>query len=392
VGCKHSGQSGRGGSVNRPRVSIIIPHYHGDFLSPCLEKLKQSSVSSDTEVIVVVDGSSPSAVNSNLSAISKMLLRQGVSKVIPMPSRQGFGACCNAGAQMARGEIIVFLNDDVLVTAGFLDALLLELAHKPDVAIVCPKILSLRATGFFDYSGAAGGYLDAFGFPFARGRIFGSIEPDHGQYNLPQDIFWASGCCFVMRASVFAIVGGFSEAYFMQMEEVDLCWRVHAQGYRVRSIPASTVLHYGGFSLPENSVAKTYLNHRNSIVLLLRNLPYRNIAFVLSARLALELLAVFWCCLRPKEWRHSVAAIGCLLSLLLRPQPLLQALKAKRAAKEPSRFPGYFPSTITWSYFVLGKKKFSDLFGLVHGSASTVSTEASSRPGPMIDLSPQESY
>jgi GT2 family glycosyltransferase len=192
-------------------------------------------------------------------------------KIAELKKNFGYAGGNNRAAKQAEGEIILFLNNDVKVTPKWLNPIA-EAFQDPEVAIVQPKIRAERSPEMFEYAGAAGGFIDWLGYPFCRGRIFDTIENDNGQYDNKTHIFWASGAAFAIQKEVFNELEGFDEEFEFHMEEIDLCWRTLKSGYNAVYIPESTVYHYGGGSLPENSPRKVFYNFRNNLLMLTKNL------------------------------------------------------------------------------------------------------------------------
>ena len=203
---------------------------------------------------------------------------------------KNFGYCGgnNRGAKSASGDIIVFLNNDVEVTPNWLDAIDKHFAEAPNTAVVQPKIMALADRNKFEYAGAAGGFLDKFGYPFCRGRVFDTTEQDDGQYDDGSPIFWASGAAFAIRKQVFEDMEGFDEEFEFHMEEIDLCWRIQNAGYDIDYTPDSVVYHLGGGSLKTGSPRKTYYNYRNGLFMLWKNLSEKNLQQVVNARISLD--------------------------------------------------------------------------------------------------------
>lgn len=193
--------------------------------------------------------------------------------VVTLDKNYGYCGGNNRAANHADGDILVFLNNDVEVTPDWLLPLNNAFSRDDHTAVVQPKLLSWRKKDHFEYAGAAGGYLDRFGYPFCRGRIFTTVEKDQGQYNKLRHVFWASGAAFAIRKSVFEEQGGFDEQFEFHMEEIDLCWRIWNSGYRILCEPASVVYHLGGGSLPAGDPRKTFYNFRNSLYMLWKNSP-----------------------------------------------------------------------------------------------------------------------
>lgn len=194
-------------------------------------------------------------------------------QLITFEQNYGFTGGYNRALRQIDADYYILLNSDVEVTNGWIDPLINFMEDNPDVGVCQPKILSYTNKEYFEYAGAAGGFIDHFGYPFCKGRILQNIEKDNGQYNEPDEIFWASGACMMVRSSLFHHLGGFDELFFAHMEEIDFCWRAKLLGFQVWSVPSSTVYHLGGGALPNNSPKKLYLNFRNNLLMLRKNLP-----------------------------------------------------------------------------------------------------------------------
>lgn len=194
--------------------------------------------------------------------------------IMSFDKNYGFAEGYNRAIALADGyEYVVLLNSDVATADGWDRILLDYMDSHPDCGACQPKLLSYRDKDTFEYAGACGGYLDRNGYPYCRGRIFGTCERDHGQYDTVADVFWASGACFFVRRGLYISASGLDSAFFAHMEEIDLCWRIHLAGYRVAAVPSAVVYHLGGGSLPAENPRKTYLNFRNNLLMLHKNLP-----------------------------------------------------------------------------------------------------------------------
>ena len=211
--------------------------------------------------------------------------------LLRLPENYGFAGGYNRALERLEGDYWVLLNSDVEPAEGWLEPLIAELDAQPDVAVVGPKLLSCAERDRFEYAGAAGGFIDWFGFPFCRGRILRTLEKDRGQYDDTRDVFWVSGAAFCCRAEVFRRMGGFDAGFFAHMEEIDLCWRMQLAGYRVRIVPRSRVYHLGGGTLQTDSPAKVFYNHRNNLAMLYKCASPAQRLCVAVARPALDLLA-----------------------------------------------------------------------------------------------------
>lgn len=235
----------------------------------CLKSLQNSSYPS-VEIIVVDNASSDDSV---------MMMRREFPKVkiIENPENHGYAGGCMDGVQHANGEIVAFFNNDAIVDSGWLEPMVSHFQIYPKVAAIQPKLLSYFDRERFDFSGAAGGLMDKYGFPFARGRIFTTIENDNGQYDEPAPIFWACGTAFLIRKDVLEKSGGFDRNFFAHFEEIDLCWRIHLMGYDIACVPKSVVYHRAGYTLGAERYQKKYLNHRNSLLMLFANYSTKNL-------------------------------------------------------------------------------------------------------------------
>lgn len=229
-------------------------------------------------------------------------------KVIRNARNLGFVGSCNRGLSEARGRFAVLLNDDAIVQPGWLDALREAMDSDIRIAACQPKILNARCPAVFDYAGAAGGLLDRYGYPFALGRWFDRCDTDKGQYDSPREIAWASGAAMMLRMDTYREIGGLEPVFRMHMEEIDWCWRARVAGYRVVSVPSARVLHYGAMTLAAESLQKMYFNHRNSILMLIKNSELRTLVRTLPIRLLLELITVVGG-LVTLNWRRALGSI-----------------------------------------------------------------------------------
>ena len=268
----------------------------------------------------------------------------------------GFTGGYNRALKEIDADYYVLLNSDIEVSEGWLEPLISFMEEHPDAGICQPKILSIAEPDKFEYAGAAGGFIDRYGYPFCRGRILSNLETDHGQYDTPKECFWATGACLVIRSALYHHLGGLDDSFFAHMEEIDLCWRAKNLGYQVWCIPSSTVHHLGGGTLPNNSPKKLYFNYRNNLLMLHKNLPdsirksrifFRQILDGASA--AIYLLTFRWSYFKAVFLAH-------------------RDFRRMRREIDPSPFDeernniGYLNDSIVLKFFLSGKKlKFSDL-------------------------------
>lgn len=263
------------------KTAVVILNWNGKHL---LEKFLPGVVkhSSAEALVYVVDNASTDD--------SVAFLQANFPEVRILQNKENFGFAkgYNEALKQIEADVFVLLNSDVEVTEGWLQESLYVFSSQPDVAALQPKILDFKNKNLFEYAGAAGGYIDKFGFPYCRGRIFFTIEEDKNQYDDSVAIFWASGACFFVKSEKFWEAGGFDEDYFAHQEEIDLCWRLNNLGYSVIYTPHSQVYHVGGATLQNNNPQKTYLNFRNSLYTLLKNIPSSRVFQIVLARLIID--------------------------------------------------------------------------------------------------------
>lgn len=249
-------------------VGVIILNWNGEkLLREFLPKVVANTSKDVARVIVADNGST----DGSLEVLKKEFPEV---EVWSFDENYGFAGGYNRAIKMAEGyEYVVLLNSDVAPSAGWIEPLADYMESHKEVGACQPKILSYREPEKFEYAGAAGGYLDKNGYPFCRGRIFDQCEEDKGQYDTIEKCAWATGACLFVRREIYLEVGGLDEAFFAHMEEIDLCWRIRLAGYEIAAVPQSVVYHLGGGSLPASNPRKTYLNFRNNLLMLHKNLP-----------------------------------------------------------------------------------------------------------------------
>ena len=262
------------------KLAITILNWNG---KKWLEKFLPSviSYSGDAEIYVIDNASTDDSVD---------YLRQNFPqvKIIYNTKNNGFAGGYNDGLKHIHADIYCLLNSDVEVTPNWIDPVLNLFKNDPKIAAVQPKVLDYNRKNFFEFAGAAGGFIDNLGYPYCRGRIFESIEEDKGQYNDETEIFWASGCCLFIRSEDFWNQKGFDERFFAHQEEIDLCWRLKNDGKKIFYTGKSTIYHVGGGTLNKQSAQKTFLNMRNNLTMLVKNLPLSAMFWVIFSRLILD--------------------------------------------------------------------------------------------------------
>lgn len=267
-----------------PKVTIIIVSWNG---LPLLQQCLPSVMATDYpnfEVVLADNASTDGSAAWTAATYPDV-------RIIRHPENWGFCRGNNVAIAQTEGPYVLLLNNDVAVPPGWLRPLVDRMEAEPRTAALQPKLLQYDRRTWFEYAGGAGGFMDRLGFPFTRGRLFFTLEPDTGQYNDATDIFWATGAALMLRRTALDEVGLLDERFVLHMEEIDLCWRLLRHGYRVRVAPESEVYHIGGASLPQGSPQKTFYNYRNSLLMLYKNLPPRVGRRVLLERMGFDAVA-----------------------------------------------------------------------------------------------------
>ena len=324
-------------------IAVVILNWNGKTL---LETFLPSVIKySNDAIIYVADNAS---TDTSVAFVEEHF---PTVKLIRNSENGGYAKGYNDALKHIDEPLLCLLNSDIEVTENWLQPIVSEFNTDKNTAIIQPKLLDYKNKSHFEYAGAAGGFIDKFGYPYCRGRIFNTIEEDKGQYNDTAPIFWASGACLFIRNSVFKELGGFDESYFAHMEEIDLCWRAFNKNYKSKYVGASVVYHVGGATLSNTSSKKTYLNFRNSLFTLVKNTD-SNVFIRTLIRMILD----------------GIAALRFLL--LLKPKHILAILKAHysfytnlsrilKQRKQLQKRPNYYESnTIVWSYFIKKRTKF----------------------------------
>jgi GT2 family glycosyltransferase len=338
------------------QTAIVILNWNGlDWLKKFLGTVVSNSTYPETVVYVADNGSadgSPEWVASNYRDV----------RIIWMEKNNGFAGGYNIALRQIEAKYYVLLNSDIEVTSGWLKPLIRYMDDNPDVASCQPKIRSFRNRDYFEYAGAAGGFIDKYGYPFCRGRIFNYVEKDIGQYDNTMDVFWTTGACMVVRAEAWRRCGGFDDDFFAHMEEIDLCWRLHKAGYRVSCVPDSIVYHVGGGMLPYESELKTYLNFRNNLFMLYKNLPDIGLGSTMFIRRVLDGLAALTFLLKGKF--SNVRAVW---NAHRDYKNSMKILKSKRAINSEMTvgYPGnlILNKSVIFQFYIGRRRTFRHLYG-----------------------------
>lgn len=337
------------------QVSIVILNWNGEkYLSQFLPILIEKTQLSDVEIVVADNGSTDNSV--------KLLQKNFPSvKLLLFDKNYGFAGGYNKALNQLQSDYFVLLNSDMEVTDNWLQPMLEYMKEHENVAACQPKIHSYFRRSYFEHAGAAGGFIDPYGFVFCRGRIFGRVEEDRGQYDDIKDIFWASGACMMVRAELFSKVGGFDDEFFAHMEEIDLCWRFNSRGYRVICVPQSVVYHIGGGTLNAEHPHKTYLNFRNNLLLLYKNLPNHQLKNIMQQRTIFDYLAAFQLFISGK-FKNAQSVLRARKDFKRMKNRFEGKRKENILYSTVSDLPTIYPKSIVIEYYLKGKKKFSDLY------------------------------
>lgn len=341
------------------KTSVVILNWNGKAL---MEKHLPNVVShtlsecydSDVELVVADNGSTDNSLE---------FLKQKFPSVkrIDLYTNHGFAEGYNQALAQLDAEYAVLMNSDIEVTKGWLPILINYMDAHSDVAACQPKVRSLRQRNYFEHAGACGGFIDVLGYPFCRGRVLSFVEEDHGQYDSPIDLFWATGACLCIRMEDYRNVGGLDARFFAHMEEIDMCWRLRSRGRRIVCLPQSCVYHQGGATLKTEDPQKTFLNYRNNLLMLYKNSTNKRFAMIFIIRLFLDYCSALAFLLKG-EFGDAKA--------LLRARQSFWRMKSKFKTQRMENIqqtrlfpiPEIYKGSIIFDYYLKGKRLFSDFF------------------------------
>ncbi|WP_405382040.1 glycosyltransferase family 2 protein [Maribacter sp. LLG6340-A2] len=329
------------------KIAIVILNWNGEVL---LERYLPSVVEhSGDAAIYVADNASTD------DSVAYVRTNFPTVQIIQNKENGGFAKGYNDALAQVDADIFCLLNSDVEVTPNWIPPIKEAFLTRPEIAIVQPKILDLLKKDHFEYAGAAGGFIDQLGYPFCRGRIFQTLEKDQGQYNDTKEIFWATGACMFVKRTVFNELQGFDPDYFAHQEEVDFCWRAKNRGYKVFYIGDAAVYHLGGSTLSNMNPKKTYLNFRNSLFSITKNLPIRKAFVIIFLRLLLDGIAALRFVFQFR-FKHFLAIFRAHLSFY-------RQFRKMYNKREKTKFirKYYITTSIVWSYFVHNIRNFNIL-------------------------------
>ena len=336
------------------KVAVIILNWNGQAL---MERYLPSVVSrtqmAGAEVVVADNGSTDGSV-------AWLQAQYPALRLVLLDRNYGFAEGYNRAIEAVEAEYVVLLNSDVEVPAGWLEPMLEYMDAHPEVAACQPKIRSDRQRDYFEHAGAAGGFIDRLGYPFCRGRIQSNVEKDLGQYDTVVDIFWATGACLIIRRDDYLVAGGLDADFFAHMEEIDLCWRLRLLGHRLVCLPQSSVYHLGGGTLNVQNPRKTFLNFRNNLLMLYKNLPADSLRSVMWRRWVLDMVAAVFFLLKAET--DNFKAVFKARRAYRQMKPLMQPKRKWVQQHTISKaIPEIYPGISTLDYYLKGKKTFDRL-------------------------------
>ncbi|MGK6352908.1 glycosyltransferase family 2 protein [Parapedobacter sp. DT-150] len=333
-----------------PRVAVVILNWNGRFF---LENFLPSIYNTHYPNVEFVVGDNASTDDS----IVFVMTHYPNVRIVRNDRNLGYAGGYNEVLKRVNADYFVLLNSDVEVTPNWIEPVIDLLESHPDMAAAQPKIRSYYQRDHFEHAGAAGGFIDHYGFPFCRGRMLHVIEKDLGQYDDAREVFWASGAAFFIKRACWELSGGFDADFFAHMEEVDLCWRLKLAGYRIGYCPHSMVYHVGGGTLSVSNPRKTYLNFRNSLFMLQKNLPFAEAVWVIFARMWIDLVALIQFLVRGKfsdAWAISRSHQRFCLDFF-------KTAKKRRLYKQTLNTAGLYRGSFIWAFYVHGIKRFGKL-------------------------------
>ena len=336
------------------KVAIVILNWNGQKM---LEKYLPSVIqySKDEATVYVADNASTDQSMAMLKAHFPEV------KLIQLDKNWGFAEGYNKSLQQIEAEYYLLLNSDIEVTAHWLTPMIEYMDRHEDVAACQPKLLSIFERSRFEYAGACGGYLDKYGYPFCRGRIFETVEEDRGQYDTEADLLWATGAALMIRAKDYWAVKGLDARFFAHNEEIDLCWRLRIRGRRIVCIPESKVYHVGGGTLPKGNPMKTYLNFRNNLTMLYKCLPEEELKGVMRWRWFLDYLAAWEMLILKRNMGDFKAIYRARKAFKQWRKDFEGDRREIQASRQFKKIPERKDFFLLWQYYAKGRKVFSSL-------------------------------
>ncbi len=335
----------------QPKVSIVILNWNG---KKFLERFLPSVVASNyinKEIIVADNASTDDSVSFTNQYFPQV-------KIISLDKNYGFATGYNEALKQVSSDYYVLLNSDVEVDNNWIEPIINLMEKDKTIGACQPKIIMYDDRTTFEYAGASGGWIDYLGYPFARGRVFDLCEKDHGQYNNEEKIFWASGAALFIKANLFHEVGGFDNYFFAHQEEIDFCWRLQLAGYNIYVCPQSVVYHVGGGTLPKGNERKVFLNFRNNLIMLAKNLPLSQLVWKIPFRILLDAVSA---------WKSLFAGQAIYFTAIIEAHAgffkwvLFKKSKSIFPKNKDGKLHGWYTKSVVWKHFVNGKKTFAQI-------------------------------
>lgn len=332
-------------------VAIVILNWNGRMY---LERFLPSVIASTYPVLQVVIVDNASADDS----VEYLQQNFPSVNVIRLPQNFGYARGYNEALKQVQADYYILLNSDVEVQPGWIEPVINLMEHDGSIAVCQPKIRMYDHKELFEYAGASGGWLDYLGYPFARGRIFDVCETDHGQYDAVEPVFWASGAAMFVRAKVYHELKGLDEFFFAHQEEIDFCWRVQLAGYKVYACPLSVVYHVGGGTLPKGNKRKVFLNFRNNLIMLAKNLPTAQAWWKIPFRFVLDTVSAFKS-LFEGQGVYFVAIFKAHIAFLA----WIPGRRRKSVfpQRKTGKLDGWYVGSVVWKHFVKGRTRFNEI-------------------------------
>lgn len=335
------------------KIAIVILNWNGaHMMRTYLPTVIKNSP--EAEVIIADNASSDDSLKMLASDFPEI-------RTIVLDKNYGFAEGYNKAFKQVEAEYYLLLNSDVDVPEGWLAPLLDFMESHPEAAACQPKLRAIKDRNSFEYAGAAGGFIDKYGYPFCRGRIFETVEKDHGQYDLNMEILWATGACMMVRSKDYWDAGGLDGRFFAHNEEIDLCWRIRLLGRKIYCVTDSVAFHLGGGTLPKGNPRKTFLNFRNNLTMLYKNLPDSELHHVMRIRFFLDWLAAFQMLILGRSLGDFKAVIQGRREFNRWKHDFDNDRKHIQATRKVNRIPEIFEKSLLWQYYAKGKKLFSQL-------------------------------
>lgn len=335
------------------KIAIVILNWNGaHMMRTYLPTVIKNSP--EAEVIIADNASSDDSLKMLASDFPEI-------RTIVLDKNYGFAEGYNKAFKQVEAEYYLLLNSDVDVPEGWLAPLLDFMESHPEAAACQPKLRAIKDRNSFEYAGAAGGFIDKYGYPFCRGRIFETVEKDHGQYDRNMEILWATGACMMVRSKDYWDAGGLDGRFFAHNEEIDLCWRIRLLGRKIYCVTDSVAFHLGGGTLPKGNPRKTFLNFRNNLTMLYKNLPDSELHHVMRIRFFLDWLAAFQMLILGRSLGDFKAVIRGRREFNRWKHDFDNDRKHIQTTRKVNRIPEIFEKSLLWQYYAKGKKLFSQL-------------------------------